>query len=73
MKQLQIFFQKCNYALKRNDDSEKRGEKVYYSILKRKEGSSIVTTNDVADWLKEKFSKTPAVLHSFYEIAKNIT
>ena len=73
--QLQHFFQACNKRLKRKDDSSTRGQKVFTEI-KKKEKISLnegqVAVTDVSNWLIQRFSKTPAVLNSFHEVAINL-
>ena len=70
LKQLQLFFKACNIRLQRIDDSITRGEKVQRSILKM--GNHQLNTINVSLWLRKKFSKTPAVLQSFHEVAVSL-
>ena len=85
MKQIQSFFQQCNLRLKRKDDSISRGQKVYNAVHKlQQQQQSNSNKNDVDDvdsfvdgvylacWLRNRFSSTPAVLDSFYQVALSL-
>ena len=78
--QIQEFFRLCNEHLSRPDDSKKRAKKVLKAVAKMKMEAGgaaamlpdeAVTARDISGWLVSRFAeKNPAVLRSFYDVAR---